>query len=503
MASLASATADPGPIYIDGDSLKFYVDGTEFFIKGMCYHPTPLGYQDMYSNQTGGTGFCSPKRTVYGEWKSACFDSDFFDGSSDNGPSFQPIWDRDLPHFKKLGVNTLRLYNINPMNRQASIRLNKEDPSILAVGKDHVKFMDWAHANGLKVIYPIFMDATAVSKTFPDVDPTGVEWEKYKELIRQQIDEVGNHPALLMWNVGNEILAPNDVPVYSKMLARLQDVLALVKDYQSKTNGDRKTWTRWVPTTHAVVDLPFQYDQWLEDIDVEVFSTNAGYRGNDFSNLWTGDASQKFSGFNVLCKKYKKPVFIAEFGTQPQAGTTQAEYLAANPQWYNRQVKDMLANQANGCIGGAFFEFSDELSKADPQQRDMGMVMPVNTPAARVMGAWVVDPVVENPIYKLAANGTVDGIPYRFNVDVFNTLLGRAPATSTVVPTTAPTTAGPTTTGPTTVGPTTAAPTVVNPDGTTAPARGSDSAAPGGSRPSYLLAAVLALCSLSVFARQW
>ncbi len=95
----------------------------------MCYNPVPLGIKNMSLDLTGGGGFCSVKMTPYGEWKSACYDSDYFDGSGDistrvpPGPSswFQAVWQRDFPLLKELGVNTLRLYNVNPITRQASV----------------------------------------------------------------------------------------------------------------------------------------------------------------------------------------------------------------------------------------------------------------------------------------------------------------------------------------------------------------------------------------------
>lgn len=65
----------------------------------------------------------------FSEWKSACYDSDYFDGSSDistrtpPGPPvgwFQALWERDFPLIKGLGVNTIRIYNANPTTRLAS-----------------------------------------------------------------------------------------------------------------------------------------------------------------------------------------------------------------------------------------------------------------------------------------------------------------------------------------------------------------------------------------------
>lgn len=70
----------------------------------MQYDPTPLGIFNMSMSGYGGGGLCSAKMTPYGEWKSACYDYDFYDGSSSSpdrvpaGPSvwYNAIWARDL-----------------------------------------------------------------------------------------------------------------------------------------------------------------------------------------------------------------------------------------------------------------------------------------------------------------------------------------------------------------------------------------------------------------------
>ena len=54
--------------------LKLYVNCEEYIIKGMAYNPVPLGIKNMTADLTMGAGFCSPKRTPFGEWKSACYD---------------------------------------------------------------------------------------------------------------------------------------------------------------------------------------------------------------------------------------------------------------------------------------------------------------------------------------------------------------------------------------------------------------------------------------------
>ena len=56
-------------------------------------------------------------------------------------------------------------------------------------GKDHTQFMDLAYQYGLKVIFPLMGDFTILMNT------DDATLERY---LRQQIDEVGNHSALLV-----------------------------------------------------------------------------------------------------------------------------------------------------------------------------------------------------------------------------------------------------------------------------------------------------------------
>jgi hypothetical protein len=165
----------------------------------MCYNPTPLGLAEMNSDETGGGGLCSIKETPWGDWKSACYDSDYFDGSAASsgrvppGPSswFKAVWDRDFPLMQELGVNTLRLYNANPTTLQYTIDNVGKDGILYPLGKEHIHFMDLAAQYGFKVIFPLIGDQTTLTTQSEDV---------VQQYLRNQIDEVGNHSALIMWN---------------------------------------------------------------------------------------------------------------------------------------------------------------------------------------------------------------------------------------------------------------------------------------------------------------
>lgn len=105
------------------------------------------------------TGLCSRHQDfVANQFYSACYDSDFFDGYTYPGhpypvPAngwFSPLWERDLPQMAAIGINTLRIYNVNPSNYLAWERY-KGQYLIDFPGKDHIPFLDACHAYGIKV----------------------------------------------------------------------------------------------------------------------------------------------------------------------------------------------------------------------------------------------------------------------------------------------------------------------------------------------------------------
>jgi hypothetical protein len=80
-----------------------------------------------------------------------------------------------------------------------------------------------------------------------------------------------------MYSLGNE-LPLND-----------QGLLSLINEYISfSRNYSISKWNRSIPITLAVVDNPFSYDHLFDVLGVDVFTTNAGYRGLGFQDLWDG-----------------------------------------------------------------------------------------------------------------------------------------------------------------------------------------------------------------------
>ena len=85
----------------------------------------------------------------------------------------------------------MRLYTTNPTTRQASIEQLGTNGIVEALGKDHIPFMDKCAEYGFKVIFPLIGDFTILD-TWAEAD--------VQRLLRNQIDEVGNHSALVVTN---------------------------------------------------------------------------------------------------------------------------------------------------------------------------------------------------------------------------------------------------------------------------------------------------------------
>lgn len=107
-----------------------------------------------------------------------------------------------------------------------------------------------------------------------------------------------------MWNFGNELPLAND----PSLVALLNKYIGYIRNYTAET------WDRFVPVSVAVVDMSTSYDTLVATLDVDIFSTNAGYRGLNFQDLWTGDSTIGFSGFSALSRKYNKPMLVSEIG---------------------------------------------------------------------------------------------------------------------------------------------------------------------------------------------
>jgi len=197
----------------------------------------------------------------------------------------------------------------------------------------------------------------------------------------------------------------------------VNDYIHFIREYT------RQKWNRTIPITSAVVDLPLSYNSLAATLNVDIFTTNAGYRGVSFTDLWSGNSN--FEGWHKLSCKYQKPLFVGEIGFH----SLNNSITGANPHWFNSQWKDLLMHIDQGCIGGAFFEYSDEPhSKVDPLQQSMGLVQfsvgEANGQRSTSPDVWVPDIAEKKEVFDAVKEGVFESKPYNMNGNVWE-LIGR------------------------------------------------------------------------------
>lgn len=319
------------------ENFQLMVKGAPFLIKGMAYSPEPKGYpgNDLEGSSpynwdyNKGAWMCMPANQ-YGttDWQSPCSDDDFFGFltiQSDANNKFNAVlkdkWDRELQEMKNIGVNTLRLYNINPAQIESKF------------SKDHRAFLDVVHAKGMYVLYPILTDYLSHAEQYD------------KNKIIQAIKEVCGHEAILAFTAGNEL--PED----SGTRARVNETVQLIHD---TCPGSL--------VTYAMADDPSKWalnDQGISLLlagpgkipDVDFITVNAGYRGdpNNPSNAYP----DLFTKVKALTEKYNKPFLIGEVG----------KHLNDNysPNWFNSFWKMVLQKSKEAHnLGAIYFSFNDE-----------------------------------------------------------------------------------------------------------------------------------------------
>ncbi len=125
---------------------------------------------------------------------------------------------------------------IHPSIHPISIPINEfVYYSSLSIHLNQIPFLDLALEQGFKVVFPLIGDKTQI------LTKTRAQME---QLIKNQIDEVGYHSAILMYTFGNELGTATADPSF---LATLNYFFNFIRTYQEQK------WGRTVPVTCAEV----------------------------------------------------------------------------------------------------------------------------------------------------------------------------------------------------------------------------------------------------------
>jgi len=294
---LVVLTADLWATTVERNGRQILVDGAPFTIKGVVYSPVPIGID--------------PETTPpYGDY----FTSDH-----------SAIYDRDLPLLRQMGVNTIRIMG---WNNEA----------------DHSDFLDKAYNGGIDPIYvivtfwmgpPLYTDISTPSARI-----------KIKSDFRAMVAAHKNHPAILMWSIGNELNAPW---MYGD---RLDDLFRLINEMADEAHQEEGT--NYHPVITPLVDSDLintisVYDASMNFLDA--WGVNV-YRGQSFGTLF--DEYQAVSS---------KPLVILEFGIDAYDNQHNDEYenigLPYQAIYVHDLWKEIEANR-DVCSGGVIMAYSDE-----------------------------------------------------------------------------------------------------------------------------------------------
>lgn len=276
----------PGASKVEVIGRQLFVDDNLFTVKGVCYSPTPVGEYHTY------------------DWS-----------------SYPDNYGKDFALLRAMGCNTIKIY---------------KPPTQIAA-------MDAAYLNGIYVIMDYSISWSA------DVSDPATR-ESIKNGFLDMVNTWKDHPAVLMWNLGNEMNAH---------VSSLSNWYSLVNECAQAAHSVDPNH----PVTAACQDVTggiegqiASFDSSVPDMDI--WSVQI-YRGNSFGGLFTSFAS-----------KSSKPLLLTEFGCDAYDGTggsedqdTQSTYI--DSQWAEINNNLSSTNASNVSIGGCVFEWSDEWWKHD------------------------------------------------------------------------------------------------------------------------------------------
>jgi len=280
----------PPPSHIVISGTQLLIDDVPFTIKGVCYSATPVG--EGYQT---------------------------FDISQ-----HPEIYERDFRLLKAMGANTIRIY---------------KPPTT-------IDFIDAAFNQGLYVIvdYSVAHDSDLNNPAVLDAIKTG---------FLNMVNTWKNHPAVLMWNLGNEINFHLNGAHPSVWYSFVNDCageahLAEGAEYHPVISANAEI-AEIGQAAYSADDGSLPYlDAWAVQI----------YRGQSFGSMFTD-----------LKTKTSKPVVITEFGcdafdmrNQREEEQQQAIYL--QDQLGEIENNASADNPSNICIGGTVFMWTDDWSKS-------------------------------------------------------------------------------------------------------------------------------------------
>lgn len=231
---------------------------------------------------------------------------------------------RDISLFQELGINTIRVYSINP-------ELN------------HDKCMTLLATAGIYLVLDV--NSPLEGQHLNRYEPWTTYNEIYIKHVFDVIHEFSGYNNTLGFFAGNEIVndetSANHAPVYVKAIVR--DMKQFLKQISPRP----------IPVGYSAADdLAYRISlaEYLECYDSEPVETIDFYGVNTYQ--WCGEQTFLTSGYNHLVRDYSgysKPIFFSEYGCN--------EVL---PRTF-KEVESIFSNQMTDVFsGGLLYEYSQQ-----------------------------------------------------------------------------------------------------------------------------------------------
>lgn len=105
---------------------------------------------------------------------------------------------------------------------------------------------------------------------------------------------IGNEMGLVSSKAGATAQDPPIVTLDTDFISRINRLMQYARDYQLQK------WNRVIPVSTAIIDFPASYMPLSTALQVDVFVSNAGYRGLSFFSLFEGETFFNFIGWKKL-----------------------------------------------------------------------------------------------------------------------------------------------------------------------------------------------------------
>ena len=247
----------------------------------------------------------------------------------------------DAAVMQRLGINTIRVYNVNPgVNHDMCMSIfNSVGIYVYVPPSPYLTRPLTAPSRALDVNSPLAGDS--INRH----DPGSSYNEGYIKRIYSVVDAFKGYPNLLGFFAGNEVV--NDVLSASVVPPYIRSIQRDLKNYIAKHAA------RTIPVGYSAADDPTRRPMWA----YLSCGDDAGSR-SDFYGLnsyqWCGDSTWESSGYQGLVDTFKNtsiPLFFSEFGCNKISPRPFGEIAAL----YGERM-------ISSWSGGLVYEYSQETS---------------------------------------------------------------------------------------------------------------------------------------------